>query len=178
MVIRIFVIAILILSVLSYFVPIDKLNKKEVTNDTALLTFNDSTMYTLTPASMNRVVKSEKVQRFKNRDVMHNGFLTMKAKDKEGKVITDTLISDVIIKSKNSFKFLKNVKFLRNDYLTLNTDELVYNPNTKIATNTLPFNGRYFNNYIEGEKIYLDLNNYHMKSKNTHFEIEVQREGK
>lgn len=176
MVIKIFVLALLGLSVGSYFIPVEKVNKKDVSNDIALLTFNDSTMYTLTPASMNRVVNSKRVQRFRNRDVMYEGYLTLKSKDKENQDITDILYSDVIIKRGETFNFINNVKFLRNDYLTLNTNELVYNAKTKIATNTLPFDGKYFNNTIKGENIYLDLNSYHMKSKNTHFEVEVQRE--
>lgn len=179
MVIRIFIAALLVLSIASYFIPVEQLNKKEVTNDIALLTFNESTMYTLTPISMNRVVTSKKVQRFKNRDVMYDGSLTLKGKDNENQEITDTLISDKIVKRGEVFEFLDNVRFLRNDYLTLNTDELVYNSEKKIATNTLPFDGKYFDNYIKGEKIYLDLNTYYMKSKNTHFEVEVQKkEGK
>jgi hypothetical protein len=55
----------------------------------------------------------------------------------------------------------------------LSTDELIYNAKTKIATNSLPFYGTYYNNIIEGENIYLDINEYHMKAKDIHFEIDI-----
>lgn len=61
--------------------------------------------------------------------------------------------------------------------MTLNTNELLYNAETKIATNTLPFEGTYFNNYLEGENMYLDLNNYYMNALKTHFEIEIEKKG-
>ena len=175
MVIRTFVLALLGLAFLSYFVPVEEVNNKNSEEDIALLTFNESTMYTLTPANMNRVVKSKKVIRFKDRDVLYDGELILKGKDKENNILTDVLVSDVIIKRDDIFSFINNVKFKRNDFLTLKTNELIYDSKTKIATNTLPFDGTYFNNTIQGETIYLDLNKYQMKSKNVHFEVEVQR---
>ena len=175
MAIRGFIFILLGLAIISYFIPIEVSNKKDSNEDVALLTFNDSTMYTLTPASMNRIIYSKQVLRYKTKDVMHEGALTLKAKDKDKKEITDILYSDIIIKRGDSFKFLNNVKYKRDDAITLNTNELIYNAKTKIATNTLPFDGTYFNNYIKGENIYLDLNKYYMKSDNTHFEIETKK---
>lgn len=174
MAIRGFLFILLSFSFISYFMDVKTTIKKDSNEDIALLTFDDATMYTLTPDSMNRIIYSKKVLRYKTKDVMHEGALTLKGKDKNEKEITDILYSDIIIKRGNSFKFLNNVKYKRDDAITLNTDELVYNAKTKIATNTLPFNGTYFNNYIKGENIYLDLNKYYMKSDNTHFEIEVK----
>ncbi len=175
MAIRGFIFILLSLAIISYFVPIEESNKKDTNEDIALLTFNDSTMYTLTPESMNRVIYSSKVLRYKTRDVMHEGALTIKGKDKNNKEITDILYSDIIIKRGDSFKFLNNVKYKRDNVITLNTNELIYNAKTKIAENTLPFDGIYFDNYIKGENIYLDLNKYYMKSQNTHFEIETKK---
>lgn len=164
-----------VLAIISYFIPVEQLNKTQTDNDTPLLTFNESTMYTLTTDSMNRIIYSEEVLRFKDRDVMHEGALTLKGKDKDNKDVTDILYSDVIIKRGDNLKFLNNVKYKRDNYITLNTDELLYNVNTKIATNTMPFDGSYFDNYIKGESIYLDLNKYNMKASNTHLEIEVEK---
>ncbi len=175
MVINVFVILLLLFSTLSYFIPVENRAKKDATEDIALLTFNNSTMYTLTPDSMNRLINSEKVLRYKDRDVMYKGVLTLKGKDKDNKEITDTLYSDLIVKRGDNFKFSKNVKYKRDDYITLNTDELYYDAKSRVAKNTLPFEGTYFNNYIKGEQIYLDFNKYHMKSKKTHFEIEIQK---
>ncbi len=175
MAINAFVILLLIFSTLSYFIPVENRAKKNATEDIALLTFNDSTMYTLTPISMNRLVNSEKVLRYKDRDVMYKGTLTLKGKDNNNKEITDIVYSDIIVKRVDKFKFSKNVKYQRDNYITLNTDELYYDAKARVASNTLPFEGTYYNNYIKGEQIYLDLNKYYMKSINTHFEIEIQK---
>ncbi|WP_072680787.1 hypothetical protein [Arcobacter sp. LA11] len=175
MVIRIFIFALLGLSILSYFIPVEDKTKKGANEDIALLTFKDSTMYTLTTDSMHRIVDSKEALRYKNRDVMYDGVLTLKGKDKNNKEITDVLFSDVIIKRGDDFKFLNNVKYRRDNYITLNTNELFYNDKTGIATNTLPFEGTYFNNYIKGQNIYLNLNKYHMKANKTHFEVEVEK---
>ncbi len=175
MVIRIFIFALLGLSILSYFIPVEDKTKKGATEDIALLTFTDSTMYTLTTDSMHRIVDSKEALRYKDRDVMYDGVLTLKNKDKNNKELTDVLFSDVIIKRGDDFKFLNNVKFRRDNSITLNTNELLYNDKTGIATNTLPFEGTYFNNYIKGENIYLNLNKYHMKANKAHFEVEVEK---
>ncbi len=173
MAIKGFVFVLLLFSIISYLIPVKEVSKKNTTLDIPILTFSDSTMYTLTPTSMNRVIYAEEVLRFESKDVMHKGVLTLKGKDKELNEITDVLYSDVIIKKENNFTFLNNVKYKRNNYITLDTDELMYNSKTKVATNTLPFEGTYFNNYIKGKDIYLDLNKYYMKAKDAHFEIEV-----
>ena len=175
MAIKGFVFILLLISISSYFIPLDDKSINDNGEDFALLTFNDSTMYTLTPTSMNRIIYSKKVIRYKDRDVMIEGALTLKGKDSENKEITDVLYSDIIIKRGEIFNFLDNVRYKRDDILSLNTDELIYNSTTKIATNTLPFDGLYFNNYIKGEQIYLDMNKYYMKANNTHFEVEVQK---
>lgn len=173
MVIRVFTLVLLTLSIISYFIPIESSSIKSVNKDIALLTFNDSTMYTLTTESMNRIIYSKELLRYKDRDVLYEGALTLKGKDNNKEVI-DILFADKIIKKDDNFEFLNNVKYKRDDYITLNTDELLYNSKIKIAKNTLPFEGTYFNNYIKGENIYLDLNNYYLKASNTHFEVEVE----
>lgn len=174
MAIKGFVSALFVLALVSYFIPVENTTKKNNSVDTPILTFSDSIMYTLTPESMNRIIYAKEVLRFRTRDVMHEGALTLTGVDKDGKELVDTLYSNLIIKRDEKFTFLNNVRYKRNNYITLNTDELIYDSKSKIATNTLPFEGRYFNNYIKGKNIYLDLNEYYMKSKNTHFEIEVE----
>ncbi|PLY05104.1 MAG: hypothetical protein C0625_13800 [Arcobacter sp.] len=175
MVIRSFVFILLGIALVSYFIPVQTNKKNDKDEDIVLLSFNDSTMYTLTPDSMNRIIYSKKVLRYKNRDVMIEGALTLKGKDKDNKEITDILYADIIIKRDDIFNFFNNVRYRRDETITLNTDELFYNSKSKIATNTLPFDGTYFNNYIKGEQIYLDMNKYYMKANDTHFEVEIQK---
>jgi len=175
MVIRIFIFVLLSLSVFAYFIPVEENTRKNSNEDIALLTFKDSTMYTLTTDSMNRIIDSKEAFRYKNRDIMYGSVLTLKGKDKDNKEIMDILLSDMIIKEGDDFKFLNNVKYKRDNSITLTTNELLYNDKTGIARNTLPFEGTYFNNYIKGENIYLNLNKYHMKANKAHFEVLIEK---
>lgn len=176
MVIRIFVLGLLIIATASYFVPVDIIDKKNANEDLPLLVFDDSIMYTLNSQNMNRIVYSKKAIRYKTRDVLVDGSLTTRSFDSKGEIITDTLLSDTIIKRGDEFRFLNNVKFTRNDYINLKTDELNYNAKTKIAFNSKPFDGNYYENYIKGNDIYLDLNKYYMSAKKAHFEIDTKKE--
>lgn len=175
MAIRAFVLILLVLSVTSYFIPVKNIVKKNSEQEIPLLVFNDSTMYTLTTDSMNRIVYAKEVFRFKERDVMHEGALTLKKLDKDNNYVTDVLYSDVIIKRADIYKFFKNVRFRRDNIIALDTDELFYNIKNEVVTNTLPFNGIYNNNLINGENLYLDMKSYYMKSNNTHFEIDMKK---
>lgn len=175
MAIRAFVLILLVLSVTSYFIPVKNIVKKNSEQEIPLLVFNDSTMYTLTTDSMNRIVYAKEVFRFKERDVMHEGALTLKKLDKDNNYVTDVLYSDVIIKRADIYKFFKNVRFRRDNIIALDTDELFYNVKDEVVTNTLPFNGIYNNNLINGENLYLDMKSYYMKSNNTHFEIDMKK---
>ncbi|RXJ70012.1 hypothetical protein CRV08_00160 [Halarcobacter ebronensis] len=177
MAVRIFVSALFIITVIAYFIPANKRANNNKDKDLPLLIFIDSTMYTLNTDSLNRIIFSKKAIRYTDRDVMNDSSLMLKSFDKDNKKITDTLLADMIIRRGDEFKFLNDVKFTRNNYVTLNTDELLYNSKTKIATNTLPFEGTYFNHYIKGKSVYLDLNKYYMESLDTHFEIEIQKKG-
>ncbi|AXH12502.1 hypothetical protein [Halarcobacter bivalviorum] len=175
MAIRAFVLILLVLSVTSYFIPVKNIVKKNSEQEIPLLVFNDSTMYTLTTDSMNRIVYAKEVFRFKERDVMHEGALTLKKLDKDNNYVTDVLYSDVIVKRADIYKFFKNVRFRRDNIIALDTDELFYNVKDEVVTNTLPFNGIYNNNLINGENLYLDMKSYYMKSNNTHFEIDMKK---
>lgn len=175
MAIRLFAISLFVVAILSYFIPVQMDNKNIAEDDVPLLTFNNSTMYTMDTQSMNRVVYAKQALRYKTKDIMNNAAMTMKDFDKNGKEITDTLYADVIIKKGDIFNFFNNVKYKRDDFVTLNSDEMVYDSKRRIATNTKPFDGTYYNHYIKGSDIYLDMNKYYMKSKNTHFEIELTK---
>lgn len=176
MAIKSFVFILLALSVISYFIPLDKIEKVQESEEQAQLIFSKATMYTFDTKSMNRIIDAQKAMKFDNRDEIYNGVLVSRSKSSNKKNITDTLLSDKIIKRGNEFEFLDNVEFIRDNYISLKTNQLIYDSKSKIATNYLPFVGTYFNNIIKGEKIYLDMNTYQFRASNTHFEIEMKKE--
>lgn len=65
MVIRAFVFLLLVIASISYFIPVENTHKKDGIEDIPLLTFSDSTMYTLSTDSMNRIVYSKEAMRKK-----------------------------------------------------------------------------------------------------------------
>jgi len=174
MVIRVFVLSLLLISILFYFMPIENRKKMDNQEDIALLEFNEATMYTLTTESMNRVVYTKKALRYKTKDMLYSGALTLKSKNSQNLEITDVLYADLIVRRDNEFKFINNVTYKRGDYITLNTNELIYNADKKIAKNDVAFDGTYYENILNGRNIYLDLNKDKFKANNTHFEINLK----
>ncbi|MFV0563891.1 hypothetical protein [Malaciobacter mytili] len=175
MVIKSFIYAILLISTLIYFVPIANIQDKENKKEIPIVSFNNSTMYTLNEQTVTKIVNSKKASRFETKDIMYEGNFILKANDKKVKNATDYVSADVIIKQKEEFTFINNVKFRRDNFMTLNTQELFYNDKTKIARNTIYFSGTYYNHKLNGTNLYLDMNNEIMKSKNSHFEIDITK---
>ncbi len=175
MVIKSFIYSLLIISILIYFIPISDIQEKKNKEEIPIVSFNNSTMYTLNEQTVTKIVNSKKASRFETKDIMYEGNFILKANDKKVKDATDYISADTIIKQEDNFTFLNNVKFRRDDFLTLNTNELFYNDKTKIATNNVVFNGTYYNHKLKGTNLYLDMKNEIMKSKDSHFEIETKR---
>jgi hypothetical protein len=80
----------------------------------------------------------------------------------------------MIIKKLDNLSLRKNLKYNRDSIINLNTDALDYNLKTRLAKNSVPYDGYYYNNSIKGTNLYLDGIQNYMKSKNVHFEIEVK----
>ncbi|PPK62980.1 LPS export ABC transporter periplasmic protein LptC [Malaciobacter marinus] len=175
MVIKAFTYILLIVAIGVYFIPIDKVDSNLDEKDIPLVTFNDSTMYTLNEQTTTKIVNSKKVSRYKTKDIMYEGDFILKANDKKVENATDYISANVIIKKNEDFTFLDDVKFRRNDFISLDTQELYYNEKTQIAKNSVPFKGTYYNHKIDGKNLYLDMKKEIIKAKNSHFEIETTK---
>lgn len=140
-----------------------------VKKEKAQIVFDNSTLYTMNTQNIERVVNSSKALKYKNRDMMYDGKIILRAKDNS----TDFIEADVIIKRKDDYKFLNNVKYNRENDILLNTQELFYNTKTKIAKNSKPFDGNYYEHKLKGTNLYLDTTNSVFKSSKSHFEIEL-----
>ncbi len=173
MAIKSFIFIFLFFAIIAYISPINTSNKQSTTDNIALVTFYDSIMYTLDIKSINRFIISKKVERYKTKDLMYNGIITIQKKQNDKKVF-DYLSGDFIEKKENNFKFIKNVVLKRDDYITLYTDELLYNIKTNTAQNSTSFDAYYNNNYLKGTSLFLDLDSSYMRANNTHFEIDYE----
>lgn len=171
--IRLFIYVLFIISIISLFTNVSSDVKYKKHKDIALVTFNDSTMYTLDEKNVSRIVQSKEAKRFKKRDEMYEGTFIVRAKSKNTSSLTDIISADFIEKKGNKLKFENHVKYNRDDFISLSTDILYYNTKTKIAYNNKPFIGKYYNNFLIGEKFHVDTNKTYFKSQKAHFEIDL-----
>lgn len=173
MAIKIFTFLLLVLSVGYYFVPVENIKKDELDKDMPLVIFESSFMYTINEESINRIVYATHAIKYKDRDEMYNADIFLKNTDETKDFKSEKLNAKLIIKNGNDYTLIDNVKYTRDDFMKLNTNELFYNDITKIAKNTKPFDAVYNKHFLKGDTIYLDVNNDFVKANNTHFEIDV-----
>jgi hypothetical protein len=174
MVIRIFIFSLLIISTISLLLTVNNDISDSKSKDIALITFKDSTMYTMDDENVVRVIRSKKAVRYRNRDEMYNGILISKIKSKEIKDSADIISADFIEKKGSKLKFVDHVKYDREDFLSLKTDLLHYDLESKIAYNNKPFIGKYYDDFLIGSELYFDANKAYFRSKKALFEINTK----
>jgi len=172
--IKLFNYSLFILAAGAYFIPVDNVIKDDDSKDIPLVIFEKPIMHTLNEQNVSRTVNASHVIRYKTRDEMFDAdvFLRNNLKEKDFKI--ETLKAQVIIKKGDDLTLRRDVKYKRDDFITLNTNELNYNLKTRLAQNSVAYDGNYYNNYVKGTNLYLDAFNSNMKSDNVHFEIEVK----
>ena len=175
MAIKLFTFILLLLSLGAYFIPVENLKKTLVNKDTPLVVFEDALMYTIDENSINRLVFATHAIKYKNRDEMYNADILLKNLDDTKNFESEKLKADLIVKKGDDYTLINNVKYTRDDFIKLNTNELFYDDIKKIAQNTKPFDAIYNNHFVKGDSVYLDINNEFVKAKNTHFEIDVTK---
>jgi len=148
-------------------------NKSEK-KDLALITFKNSTMFTINDEKVTRVVQSSQAVKYKTREYLYNGTFISRAKSTANEGLTDIVSADIIEKKDDKVTFRKNVKYNRNNFITFNTDILYYDLDKKIAYNDKPFTGKYYDNFLNGNSIFIDSQNSHFKSKKPHFELNIK----
>lgn len=172
--INVFLNALLVLAVGAYFIPVENKISINDSKDIPLVVFEEPLMYTLDNVSVSRVVQASHAVRYKNRDELLNADIILKNEDPKKGFKLEKLKAKVVIKKGDSFILKKDVKYQRDDFINLDTNELNYNFKTKIAYNNVPYDGIYYNHTIKGTKLYLDANKSSMKSKNVHFVIDMK----
>ena len=172
--IKLFNYSLLILAVGAYFIPVENVIKNDDSKDIPLVIFEKPIMHTLTEQNVSRTVIASHAVRYKTRDEMFDANVLLRNNLKEKDFKIETLEAQVIIKKGDDLTLRRDVKYRRDDFINLNTNELDYNLTTRLAQNSVAYDGNYYNNYIEGTNLFLDGLNSNMKSNNVHFEIEVK----
>lgn len=178
MVIKIFTFLLLALSVWAYFIPVKSLKDNVVDKDMPLVIFETAFMYTIDENSINRLVQASHAVKYESRDEMFDADIVLINSDKTKNFKSEKLKADLIVKRGNEYTLTNNVKYRRDDFMSLNTQELFYDDMKKIASNTKPFDAVYNNYLANGDTVYFDINNNFITSKNTHFEIKIDKKGK
>ena len=178
MAIKIFTFLLLSISLGSFFIPIESIKKNSLDKDISLVIFESPFMYTIDENSINRVVQANHAIKYENRDEMYNADILLKNLDKTQNFKNEKLKADLIVKKGNDYILTDNVKYNRDDFIKLDTQELFYNDTNKIVKNNKPYNATYYSHLLNGENVYLDINKDFITSKNTHFEIKIDKKEK
>ena len=170
---KIFIFVLLVLALGTYFIPVQNIEKNVMGKDLPIVIFEKPIMYTLNEIGLNRVVVASHAVKYKNRDEMFNADIILKNQDLTKDFKSEKLQADLIVKKQDIYTLTKNVKYTRDDFVKLNTHELIYDDKKKIAQNSKPFDAIYNNHFFKGTNLYLDINNDYITAKNAHFEIDV-----
>ena len=175
MAVKTFTFVLLIFALIAYFIPVKNIQDTLAGTDAPIVVFEKPIMYTLTDKSVSRVVIASYAVRYKTRDEMFNADILLKNTDPTKKYNNEKLKADLIVKKGEEYTLTNNVKYTRDNFVKLDTQELIYDDIKKTAKNSKPFVGVYNNHILEGNTLFLDINNDYMTAKNTHFEIDVTK---
>jgi lipopolysaccharide assembly outer membrane protein LptD (OstA) len=176
--IKTFTFILLVLSLGAYFLPVQNLQKNALGKDLPLVVFEDPVMYTLNENSVNRIVIATHAVKYNNRDEMFNADVVLNNSDSSKNFNNEKLKADLVVKKGDIYTLTNNVEYKRDDFIKLNTNELIYDDINKTAQNSKPFTSVYNKNTLKGNSIFLDINNDFITAKNTHFEIDVSKNEK
>ena len=173
MALKIFIFLMLVFSTIFYFIPVESLHTSLKKEEAPQLMFENSTMYTLNDIGVTRVVEAANVLKYKNRDEMYLANITLRNQDKTKDFLIEKIKADKMEKIGNTYNFIDNVEYIRDNFAKVNTDFLKYDEIKKIATNSHPFKAIYKTHNYDGINLYLDATNDFIKTKNTHFKIDL-----
>lgn len=176
--IKLFTFVLFVLSIGAYFIPVKNIQNSVADKDLPIVVFEKPFMYTLDEKSIHRIVVASQAVKYQNRDEMFNADITLKNRDSTKNFTSERLLADFILKKADVYTAINNVRYTRDNFIRLNTHELIYDNTNKIAQNGKPFNGYYNNNLINGSNLYFDINNDYITAQNTHFEIDVTKKEK
>lgn len=174
--IKLFVFGLFLVSVVSFFSEIVKNKVVKNKNDNPLVTFTDATMYTMTYDEVSRIVQAKTALRYKSRDEMYDATIINRVKDKKNGEVKDIISAEKMLKQGDLYSLYNNVKYDRDVFLSLRTNELYYDIKKEIAYNNVPFKGMYKGDILNGDKFYLDNTTKFLKASQSHFEINMNNQ--
>lgn len=178
MALKIFVTISLFLSIVFYFLPVEKIKKDLKKEDIALFIFEEPVMYSLNENMVTKKIVAKQAVRYETRDEMYFGDITVNNQDSKKDFKSENIKADFIVKKGAIYNLKENVKYKRDDFIKIDTKEMIYDDLNKIAKNSSPFRAEYYAHRYNGENLYLETEKNIINSKNTHFEIDIEKKVK
>jgi hypothetical protein len=176
--VKLFVVTLFVVSVFSLFGEITKYVKIKDKKEAPLVTFSEAKMYTLNYDNVLRIVQAQTAVRYKTRDEMYNAMIITRVKDKKKSETKDTVSANKMVKKADLYSFFDDVKYNRDDFMQLRTNELHYDVKKEIAYNSAPFQSIYNGDILNGNNFYLDNKIKAFKAEQSHFEIDLNKQNK
>ena len=153
--------------------------KKAKKEDIALFIFENPVMYSLDENMVIKKIVAKQAVRYETRDEMYYGDITLNNNNIAKNFKSENIKADFIVKKGAIYNLKNNVKYKRDDFIKIDTKEMIYDDLNKIAKNSSPFKAEYYAHKYNGENLYLESEKNIINSKNTHFEIDIEkRKGK
>lgn len=171
MVIRIFYLAIAVFSVAMVILNMQAPYLRDFFKDEIIIAnmeMNDIIDYELAQNVDMKIISDNGV-RYNDRDEFKNFYGEMYASD-----TNHTLRSDIAIHKDGVLTFVGNVKYKNDDNLTYDTQELIYDTKSKIATSNKPYIATRNQDKVIGESLKYDLNTKQSFSKGVHAWVQTK----
>lgn len=173
--IKLFISALLGVSTFAYFLPVENLKNSNEDKDIPLVIFEKPLMYSLTQDGVSRVIQSSQAVRYNTRDELFDANILVKNELENNQFQVEKFNADIIIKKDSLYTLIDNVKYERDNFAKLKTNQMFYDEKKDIVYNNKSFEGNYYNSKLKGTDLYLDLNNKTFSAKQTHFEIDMKK---
>lgn len=174
MAIRFFAYFLLFGAVFSLFIGVESDLKDSKKYQKPLITFIDSTMTSIDEQKVTQVVQSKEARMYKNKEELYDATIVTRANQYEADDTTDTIVAKKMVKRVNDLRLSGNVLYQRNGTISLRTDKLRYNLESKIAKNNTAFTAVYNGNKLDGKNLYFDGISSYFSADNTNFEILIK----
>ena len=175
MALRVFILVSLFLAVVAYFLPMENYSSDKNEEELAQVIFEDAKMFTINDIGVSRTIDAKRALNYKTKDILEDANIVLFNQDETKDFSKEFIKAKNILKIKDNYTLTNDVEYKRDNFVKLNTEFLEYNETNKIAKNSHAFKGIYNNHIYVGTNLYLDATNDTIKSKNTHFEIEMKK---
>ena len=115
MALKIFVFISLVLAIIFYFLPIDKIKKDLKKEDIALFIFENPVMYSLDENMVTKKIVAAQAVRYETRDEMYYGDITLNNNNIAKNFKSENIKADFIVKKGAIYNLKNNVKYKRDD---------------------------------------------------------------